>query len=259
MKRRKLTRDSYEWTPEEKAKIESLVVRWKESLTLYWLALIPTYFSLQGYERLMGYIFNTETPNYKNMPPYWSIWGELFVAVAVGLVLLAYVYSNWLSGAKKKAIISFLIIIVLQSIFMAFMEMGVLGIPLNMYLVLVPAFILSCYCPGILIGAVKLTKRRAAIIIVVVVVTISCITFFAIIHWVYWLPLRTDFTWIGIQGPISPTNLVLVIASGGGAIVFVIIVAMTLSEKVRRAIVTYEMKDHKAKEIKRMKKKMKNK
>jgi len=254
-----LTRDSYEWTPEEKAKIESLVVRWKESLALYWLALIPTYFSLQGYERLIGYIFGTDTPGYRGFPLYWSIWGELFVAVTMGLVLIAYLYSIWLTGAKKKAVIAFLIIIVLQSILMAFIEMGVLGIPLIMYLVVVSAFIFFCYSPGFLIGAAKLTKRRAAIIIVAVVVTISYIAFFAIIHWVYWLPLHPDFTWIGIQGPLSPSNQVLVIVSSGGAITFVILVAMTFSEEVRRYFVTYEMKDHTAKEIKRMKKKMKNK
>lgn len=257
-----MKKETIEWTPEEKAEIERKEKRLKEALPLFWAALIPTYFTMQTLDRLTSIIFGTGI-TYTNVPPYFPIFVQF--SSAFGLLWFMFVYYYWIGGEKRNAVLFYLFITLLQSAIVISGEMAsgalfAMGVnPWKWYIVELPLLQLCLYGPGLLIAVAKRIKRRAVTVAVTAAVTIFCITFFAIVHWVFWLPKYPDFTWKGVQGPVEPGNLFLSYTTVLGPIAIGVVTAMQLSERVRMGIVTHEMKERKAKERKRKKKERKGK
>lgn len=216
---------------------------------------------MQIVDRLVSIIFGTGI-SYTNVPPYFPILVQL--SSPLGVLLFMVVYYHWILGEKRDAVIFYFCIAILQSVIMIFGEMGAHpeGLPHGPWVwfgVELP-LVQLCLCgPSLVIAVAKSAKRRALTVAVTAAVTVLCVAFFAIVHWVFWLPNFPDFTWKGIQGPVNPGNLVLYYTTVVGPIVIGAVAAMQISKRVRIRIVTPEMKERKAKERKRKEKGRKGK
>jgi len=240
---------SVKLTPEIVAEIERREKLLKAALPLFWAALIPTYFAGQTVDRLMSLIFGVGI-SYINVPPYLPILIQFSSPLTVLSFLI--VYYLWTLGEKRDAVLWYLCIFIFQSVMIVLGEMGVHpeGFPYGPWVwfgVELPLVQLGLYGPSLLIAVAKRAKRKALTVVVTAAVTVLFVAFFAIVHWVFWLPNFPDFTWKGIQGPVAPGNLVLYYSAVIGPIVIGAVIAMHISKKLRTRIVTHEMKEPKAK------------
>jgi len=247
--RDKMVDKSVEWTPEMAVEIERKEKLLREALPLFWAALIPTYFALQTVDRLMSIIFGTGI-SYINVPPYFPILVQL--SSPLGVLMFLVVYYHWTLGEKRDAVLWYFCIVIIQSVIMIFGEMGAHpeGFPYGPWVwfgVELPLVQLGLCGPSLVIAVAKSAKRRALTVAVTAAVTVLCVAFFAIVHWVLWLPSFPDFTWKGIQGPVGPGNLLLYYSTVIGPIVIAAVAVMQISKRVRIRIVTHEMKERKAK------------
>jgi hypothetical protein len=245
----KMVDKSVEWTPEMATEIERKEKLLREALPLFWAALIPTYFALQTVDRLMSLIFGVGI-SYTNVPPYLPILIQFSSPLAV-LMFLA-VYYHWTLGEKRDAVLWYLSVVIILTPIMVLGEMGAHpeGFPYGPWVwfgVELPLVQLGLCGPSLLIAVAKSAKRRALTVAVTAAVTVLFVAFFAIVHWVFWLPNFPDFTWKGIQGPVAPGNLVLYYSTVLGPIAIGAVIAMHMSKKLRIRIVTHEMKEPTAK------------
>jgi hypothetical protein len=245
----KMVDKSVEWTPEMATEIERKEKLLREALPLFWAALIPTYFALQTVDRLMSLIFGVGI-SYTNVPPYLPILIQVSSPLAV-LMFLA-VYYHWTLGEKRDAVLWYLSVVIILTPIMVLGEMGAHpeGFPYGPWVwfgVELPLVQLGLCGPSLLIAVAKSAKRRALTVAVTAAVTVLFVAFFAIVHWVFWLPNFPDFTWKGIQGPVAPGNLVLYYSTVLGPIAIGAVIAMHMSKKLRIRIVTHEMKEPTAK------------
>ncbi len=236
---------SDKWTSEEAEEIERKEKILRESLPLFWAALIPTYFTMQILDRLTSIIFGTGI-SYINVPPYFPILVQL--CSVLGVLLFMVVYYHWMLGEKRDAIIFYFIFAILQSAIVIFGEITTGAISADRvnlwmwYIVELPLLQLCLYGPSLVIAVAKSAKRRALTVAVAAVVTVLCVALFAIVHWVFWLPNYPDFTWKGIQGSVNTGTIFLYYTSIIGPILIGVVAAMHISKRVRLRIVTHEMK-----------------
>ena len=166
----------------------------KRMSTIFLAALIPVILSNQILDRLLSVIFGSNYYPYENIPPFFPIWYALGSTLMVFVFIIAWWYWESESKLTKPAIVTILILFLcglgtaseigaLESHGVTFWEfMPVLwGLMIILFL---GSFILS--------AKAKSMGMKIAVII-------SIFILFAVVHWIFYLPMFPDFNWIGID------------------------------------------------------------
>lgn len=227
----------------EKVKIREQKV--KRMSTIFLVALIPVILANQILDRLLSVIFGSNYAPYENIPPFFPIWFALGSTLMVFVFVIAWWY--WESELKlvKPAIVTVLILYLcgmgtaaeigaLESHGVTFWEfMPVLWI--LMIVLFLGSFILSA---------------KAESFGVKIAVIASFFILFAVVHWVFYLPMFPDFSWIGINHALDILIFQWVTAMAVIAIPIIIGMGLLQSDKLRVKLITYDLEKHMARKKK---------
>ena len=228
-----ITDDSFK----EQVKIREQKV--KRMSAIFLAALIPVILSNQILDRLLSVIFGSNYYAYENIPPFFPIWYALGSTLMVFVFIIAWWYWDSESKLVKPTIVTVLILYLCGMGTAA--EIGALeshGVTFWEFMPVLWIFMIILFLGSFFLSA------KAKSFGVKIAVIVSFFVFFAVVHWVFYLPKFPVFSWIGINHALDILIFQWVTAMVVIAIPIIIGMGLLQSDKLRVKLITYDLEKH---------------
>ena len=211
----------------------------KRMSTIFLVALIPIILSNQILDRLLSVIFESNYAPYENIPPFFPIWYALGSTLMVFVFIIAWWYWDSESKLAKPAIVTVLILFLCSMGTAA--EIGALeshGVTFWEFMPVLWSLMIILFLGSFILSA----KAKSLGLKIAVIASIFIL--FALAHWVLYLPMFPDFSWIGINHALNILIFQWVTAMAVIAIPIIIGIGLLQSDKLRVKLITYDLEKH---------------
>ena len=217
----------------------------KRMSTIFLAALIPVILANQILDRLLSVIFGTNYYPFENIPPYFPIWYALGSTLMVFVFTIAWWY--WESQLKlvKPTIAAVLIVYLCGMGTVA--ELGALESHGVTFWEFMP--VLWILMIVLFLGTFILSAKAKSLGLKFAVIA-SFFILFVVVHWIFYLPMFPDFSWIGINHALNILIFQWVAAMAVIAIPIIIGMGLLQSDKLRMKLISYDLEKHMARKKK---------